>query len=303
MLSLNNINKRYGDIDALCDISLEVKSGEIMGIIGPDGSGKSTMMRILATLIVPDSGSAYIDGIDVVNEYKKVRGIVGYMPGRFSLYKDLTVGENLKLFATVFGTTVTQNYDLIRDIYVQIEPFNDRKANDLSGGMKQKLALCCALIHRPQLLILDEPTTGVDPVSRREFWDMLKRLNGDGMTIMVSTPYMDEASACTTIALMQGGKILTKDAPSKIVSRFGKRILAIKGENMFSLLKELRGCDFTHSIYSFGDEHHLVLKDGEEYRNLFNDFKNKRQKSFMYREILPQIEDCYMDIAGNNLKK
>jgi len=213
-IKLKNINKSYKNQAALKDISFEVKKGELFGLIGPDGAGKTTLFRILTTLLFADKGSASVEGFDVVNDYKKIRESVGYMPGRFSLYQDLTVAENLTFFATIFGTTLTENYDLIKDIYMQIEPFKNRRAGDLSGGMKQKLALSCALIHKPKVLFLDEPTTGVDPVSRKEFWEMLKRLKQMGITILVSTPYMDEAALCDRIALIQEGKILQIDTPS-----------------------------------------------------------------------------------------
>src|ERR1700739_3703376 len=218
-ITLNNITKTYakGTVLAVDNISFSVGSGEIFGLIGPDGAGKSTIFRMLTTLLVPDSGTATVGGLDIVKDYKAIRGIVGYMPGRFSLYQDLTVEENLNFFATVFNTSIEENYHLIKDIYVQIEPFNDRRAGKLSGGMKQKLALCCALIHKPKVLFLDEPTTGVDVVSCREFWEMLKSLKKEGITIIVSTPYMDEARLCDRIALIQKGSILSIDTPEGIV--------------------------------------------------------------------------------------
>ncbi|WP_298715519.1 ABC transporter ATP-binding protein, partial [Chitinophaga sp.] len=190
---VQNINKSYGEVQALRDISFTVEPGELFGLIGPDGAGKSTLFRILATLVLADKGNAFVNGMDVVKDYRAIRRQVGYMPGKFSLYQDLTVEENLHFFATIFNTTVKANYDMIRDIYEQIAPFKDRPAGKLSGGMKQKLALSCALVHRPAVLFLDEPTTGVDPVSRKEFWEMLQRLRDKGIPILVSTPYMDEA--------------------------------------------------------------------------------------------------------------
>ncbi|MGB8703450.1 MAG: ABC transporter ATP-binding protein, partial [Gillisia sp.] len=207
-ITLQHIGKSYKQVKALDDISFDVDPGELFGIIGPDGAGKTTLFRILTTLLIPDEGTAGVAGLNVVKDYKAIRRTVGYMPGRFSLYQDLTVEENLNFFATVFGTTLEENYDLIKDIYVQIEPFKNRRAGKLSGGMKQKLALSCALIHKPKVLFLDEPTTGVDPVSRKEFWEMLKHLKKKGITILVSTPYMDEAAQCDRIALIQEGKIL-----------------------------------------------------------------------------------------------
>ena len=223
-ISLRNISKSYKKVKAVQDISFDVNPGELFGLIGPDGAGKTTIFRILTTLLIPDEGSATVAGMDVEKDYKAIRNSVGYMPGRFSLYQDLTVEENLTFFATIFGTTIEENYDLIEDIYVQIEPFKDRRAGKLSGGMKQKLALCCALIHKPKVLFLDEPTTGVDPVSRKEFWEMLKRLQKKGITILVSTPYMDEAALCDRIALIQNGEILEIDTPEAIVNKFPNAI-------------------------------------------------------------------------------
>ena len=225
MVEVQHIAKSYGDVQALKEVSFGVQAGEIFGIIGPDGAGKSTLFRILTTLLLADSGSATVAGLDVVKEYQKIRGQIGYMPGRFSLYQDLSVIENLELFATVFNTSVAAHYHLIKDIYRQIEPFKDRKAGKLSGGMKQKLALCCALVHKPTILFLDEPTTGVDPVSRKEFWEMLRKLKREGITILVSTPYMDEASLCDRIALIQEGRFLHIDTPQNIVNRFSKPTL------------------------------------------------------------------------------
>lgn len=237
---VQEVNKAYGEVQALQDISLHIDEGELFGLIGPDGAGKTSLFRILTTLLLADSGTASVCGLDVVRDYKEIRWRVGYMPGRFSLYQDLTVEENLNFFATVFNTTVRENYDLIRDIYVQIEPFRKRKAGKLSGGMKQKLALSCALIHRPDVLFLDEPTTGVDPVSRVEFWDMLDRLKRQGITILVSTPYMDEASRCDRIALMRNGRCLSVDTPEGIRSTFDNYLYAIRSASMYKLLLDLR---------------------------------------------------------------
>src|SRR5436190_9993218 len=220
---VENIIKTYGkkkEVAALSDVSFNVEQGELFGIIGPDGAGKTSLFRILTTLLLADSGTATVDGFDVVKDYKSIRNRVGYMPGKFSLYPDLSVEENLNFFATIFNTSIKENYDLIKDIYIQIEPFKDRKAGKLSGGMKQKLALSCALIHRPSVLFLDEPTTGVDAVSRKEFWEMLKGLKKQGITILVSTPYMDEANLCDRVALIQSGKILTVDTPVNIVESY-----------------------------------------------------------------------------------
>ena len=218
-VSVRNVRLSYGKIQALKDVSLEVEEGSLFGIIGPDGAGKTSLFRIMTTLIVPDSGSAHVCGYDTVKDMAEIRRLVGYMPGHFSLYQDLTVEENLSLFASVFNTTVQENYSLVEDIYRQIEPFRKRRAGKLSGGMKQKLALCCAMIHRPRVLFLDEPTTGVDPVSRKEFWQMLSRLKAQGMTIIVSTPYMDEASLCDTVSLMKDGRFFKTDSPGAITEK------------------------------------------------------------------------------------
>src|SRR5678809_1080796 len=236
---VGNIIKTYGkkkEVTALSDISFEVAQGDLFGIIGPDGAGKTSLFRILTTLLLADSGKATVDEYDVVKDYKEIRKRIGYMPGKFSLYQDLSVEENLNFFATIFNTSIEENYDLIKDIYVQIEPFKKRKAGKLSGGMKQKLALSCALIHRPSILFLDEPTTGVDAVSRKEFWEMLKRLKQQGITILVSTPYMDEAGLCDRVALMQAGKILSTGTPNEITAAFKQNILGIKANNMHQLL-------------------------------------------------------------------
>src|SRR6187397_2415930 len=236
---VENIIKTYGkkkEVTALSDISFNVSQGELFGVIGPDGAGKTSLFRILTTLLLADSGKATVDGFDVVKEYKAIRKGVGYMPGKFSLYPDLSVEENLNFFATIFNTSIQENYDLIKDIYVQIEPFKDRKAGKLSGGMKQKLALSCALIHRPSVLFLDEPTTGVDAVSRKEFWEMLKRLKRQGITILVFTPYIDEASLCDRVALVQSGRLMSVDTPAGVTNSFGKPLVAVRGNNMLELL-------------------------------------------------------------------
>lgn len=292
---IDTISKNYGEVEALQDISLEIHSGELFGFIGPDGAGKTTLFRILTTLLLADKGTATVCDLDVVRDYKKIRTIVGYMPGRFSLYQDLTVEENLNFFATVFNTTVEENYDLVRDIYVQIEPFKKRKAGKLSGGMKQKLALSCALIHRPRVLFLDEPTTGVDPVSRVEFWDMLDRLKKQGITILVSTPYMDEAARCDRIALMRSGRCLSVDTPVGIRSSFGRRVWCVRSAAMYELLLDLRLFSGTLSCYAFGDAHHLTLKeDGKEMDALKRFLKEKGYTDIDIEPIDPSVEDCFM---------
>ncbi|MGB5028665.1 MAG: ABC transporter ATP-binding protein [Chitinophagaceae bacterium] len=293
---VNNIIKRYGSkkavITALQGVSFDVKQGELFGIIGPDGAGKTSLFRILTTLLLADEGTATVDGFDVVKDYKSIRQRVGYMPGKFSLYQDLTVKENLDFFATIFNTTVEENYALIKDIYSQIEPFKERKAGKLSGGMKQKLALSCALIHRPSVLFLDEPTTGVDAVSRKEFWELLTRLKEHGITILVSTPYMDEASLCDRVALIQSGKILSINTPQGIVDSFGKKLLAVKSNDMLHLLKDLKQCKEVEDAYPFGEYHHVVLKkDGEE---LLKSYLEQKGYLFKLKEAKPNIEDCFM---------
>src|SRR5882757_8589065 len=238
-VTVSNIIKKYGTkkapVTALQGISFEVSQGELFGIIGPDGAGKTSLFRILTTLLLADGGTAMVDGLDVVKGYKKIRQRVGYMPGRFSLYQDLTVSENLDFFATIFNTSIEENYELVKEIYVQIEPFKNRRAGKLSGGMKQKLALCCALIHKPVVLFLDEPTTGVDAVSRKEFWEMLKRLKQQGITILVSTPYMDEATLCDRIALLQSGKILSVDTPGNVIQAYPGKLYAVKAGTVSKL--------------------------------------------------------------------
>lgn len=261
-ITLDNIVKTYdkGKVLAVDKASFEMTEGETFGLIGPDGAGKTSIFRVLTTLLLPDGGSATVAGFDVVKEYEKIRNCIGYMPGRFSLYQDLTVEENLRFFATIFNTSIEENYELIREIYVQIEPFKTRRAGKLSGGMKQKLALCCALIHKPVVLFLDEPTTGVDAVSRVEFWEMLKRLKYQGITILVSTPYMDEAALCDRIALIEGGKILSIDSPGNTMKKYPGKLFSVKAANMHQLLKDLRSFDDTHSCFTFGDAMHVSFK-------------------------------------------
>jgi len=301
-IELKNIVKTYSTkknkITAVDNVSFSVKEGELFGLIGPDGAGKSSIFRILTTLLLADSGSASVMELDVVNDYKQIRKIVGYMPGRFSLYQDLTVEENLEFFATIFNTSIEANYNLIADIYIQLEPFKKRRAGKLSGGMKQKLALCCALIHKPKVLFLDEPTTGVDPVSRKEFWEMLKRLKEQGISILVSTPYMDEAKICDRIALIQNGNILEIDTPQNIVDRFDKNLYAVRSDNMFELLKDLRSFPETESCFAFGDKHHLFLKDNNFDLNELKTYL-QNQTNLEIKKIEPGIEDCFMRLIAN----
>lgn len=298
MVLVDNIVKTYekGKVKAVNDVSFEVKRGELFGLIGPDGAGKTSLFRILTTLLLADSGSATVDGYDIVKKYKDVRQHIGYMPGRFSLYQDLTIAENLSFFAQIFNTTIVENYDLIRDIYVQIEPFKDRRAGKLSGGMKQKLALCCALIHKPTVLFLDEPTTGVDAVSRKEFWEMLKKLREKDITILVSTPYMDEASLCERVALIQNGKLLDVDTPLSIRQKFNKKLFAVRSKEMFRLLMELKKWAFAESCFTFGDAHHLTLKNQDWGESEILDFLTQKQHQNIEVAITePTIEDCFLD--------
>ncbi|TXE07736.1 ABC transporter ATP-binding protein [Gelidibacter salicanalis] len=297
-ISVTNISKSYKNAKALQDISFEVKPNELFGIIGPDGAGKTTLFRILTTLLFPDQGTATVAGFDVVKDYKKIRNSVGYMPGKFSLYHDLTVEENLNFFATIFGTTIEENYNLIKDIYIQIEPFKDRRAGKLSGGMKQKLALSCALIHKPKVLFLDEPTTGVDPVSRKEFWEMLKRLQQKGITILVSTPYMDEAALCDRVALIQDGKILQIDTPEAIVKHYPTSLYNVRSTNMYQLITSLKTYEHHHSVYPFGEFVH--------YTDTRSDFNPEDLKVYLESKTLSDIqierteatiEDSFMELS------
>ncbi len=300
-ISVQHITKTYnkGSILALDDISFEVAKGELFGLIGPDGAGKSSLFRILTTLLIADKGTAMVDGWDVIKDYKKIRSCVGYMPGKFSLYQDLTIEENLAFFASLFGTTFEENYNLIKDIYVQIEPFKKRRAGKLSGGMKQKLALCCALIHKPSVLFLDEPTTGVDAVSRKEFWEMLKRLKQQDITIMVSTPYMDEATLCERIALIQNGKILTINTPENIVSTYPDQLYAIKGNGMYKLLTECRNYDNIKAAYAFGEFIHVAFKNetNKSPNDLLLFLQQKHNSTIEIKKIEPTIEDSFIRLS------
>lgn len=300
---MHNLTKLYKTkketVHAVQEVSFDVEKGDLFGIIGPDGAGKTSLFRMLTTLLLPDGGSATVDGSDIVKDLQVIRNKIGYMPGRFSLYQDLTVEENLHFFATIFKTTVKDNYDLIKDIYVQIEPFKKRRAGKLSGGMKQKLALSCALIHRPVVLFLDEPTTGVDAVSRKEFWDMLKRLKEQGITILVSTPYMDEAGMCDRVALMQNGKILSTGTPASIIGSFVNTILAVKSDNMYPLLRQLDKWQGAKDSYSFGEYHHVVVKEGYSEEQLRQFLKDNYADEIEIRPTEPNIEDCFMQLMQN----
>lgn len=297
-ITVSNISKSYGKVTALTDISFDVKPGELFGLIGPDGAGKTTLFRILTTLLLADKGQAVVAGYDVLKKYKSIRNSVGYMPGRFSLYQDLTVEENLNFFATIFGTTIEENYDLIKDIYVQIEAFKTRRAGKLSGGMKQKLALSCALIHKPKVLFLDEPTTGVDPVSRKEFWEMLKRLQQKGITILVSTPYMDEAALCDRIALIQDGKILEIDTPKAIVNHFPKSLYNIRANDMYGLIESLTNYEHTYSIFPFGEfVHYTDKRESIDTESLKAYLVSQNLTDIYIEKTQPTIEDTFMELA------
>ena len=296
----SGICKKFGDTQALKDISFDVNEGELFGFIGPDGAGKTTLFRIITTLLLPDRGSMTILGLDSTKGYRKLRENIGYMPGRFSLYLDLTVEENLNFYASGFGTTVEENYELIRDIYSHIEPFKTRLAGKLSGGMKQKLALSCALIHRPRLLVLDEPTTGVDAVSRTEFWEMLRKLRQHNITIVVSTPYMDEAMRCDRVALIQTGQIMSIDKPRNIRDGFSGKLFSVKAYDKYRLLIALREYTGTLSVYPFGDSIHVTLS-GEKPEKALVEFLSKNGiTDSVISEIEAGIEDRFLELMGED---
>ena len=296
IVSANHLTKSYnkGKVKSLCGLTFEVKEGEIYGIIGPDGAGKTTLFRILATLLTADEGTATLDGLDTLRDYKQIRQRIGYMPGRFSLYQDLTVEENLRFFATIFHTTIEENYHLVEDIYRQIEPFKKRRAGKLSGGMKQKLTLSCALIHAPRVLLLDEPTTGVDPVSRKEFWEILKKLKQHGITILVSTPYMDEAMLCDRIALIQDGSFLQVDTPQGIIDSYHQRLWAVSSAQMHPLLNDLRHQPEVQTAFSFGETYHITVSPQATPEALTKALVQAGHTDVSIRPIEPSIEDCFM---------
>ncbi len=300
-IEIHNLSKSFGTVSALTDISLDIQGNTLYGFIGPDGAGKTTIFRILATLLIPDKGEAFVKGYNVISDYKKIRHFVGYMAGRFSLYPDLTVEENIKFYATIFETSLKKNYHLIKTVYSHLEPFKNRPALKLSGGMKQKLALCCALIHNPEILILDEPTTGVDAVSRREFWELLKELKEKGMTILVSTPYMDEASLCDNVALMQKGTVMLNDKPENIVAAYKRKLFALKSSDIHRLITDVRSFDETLNAYLFGQSVHLTLKDQSD--NSCNKIITKLEKlghnNITLSLIRPEIEDCFIEAIEN----
>ena len=301
-LVVEGLTKRFGENVALDEVSLEVKPAELFGLVGPDGGGKTTLFRILTTLVLPDAGSARVLGLDVVRDMWAIRARVGYMPGRFSLYPDLSVEENLRFFASVFGTSIEDGYSIIAPIYNQIEPFRARRAGALSGGMKQKLALCCALVHRPDILFLDEPTTGVDAVSRREFWELLAGLKASGLTILVSTPYMDEADRCDRVALIQLGRVLAIDVPSALGARFPTPLFSVRGRDRQALIRALREYEHAVSVFPFGDELHYSDARGTMLPDAIaadvRSYLAGRAGAAEVRPIAPGIEDTFMALMG-----
>jgi len=295
VISCRDLKKSYGEHQALISINLEVSRGELFGLIGPDGAGKTSLFRILASLLIPDQGQSSVLGFDPVKEYREVRKIIGYMPGRFSLYMDLTVQENLDFYASVFGTSSKNQYHLIEDIFKQLEPFRKRRAGQLSGGMKQKLALSCAMIHQPKVLILDEPTTGVDAVSRVEFWDSLSKLKNSGVTILVSTPYMDEANRCDRIALIQQGRLLKTSTPEQLIDQYPDNLYAIVCDDRFKLKASLEDQNAIKSIHLFGQELHVTFRDEEGLRFL-SEFAKNEKLEIGIKKIEPKVEDCFIQL-------
>ncbi len=300
-ININGVDKSYGQVKAVQQATFEVPGNCLFGLIGPDGAGKTTLFRMITTLLIPDSGNVTVFGYDTVKEYRKIRLFTGYMPGRFSLYPDLTVGENISFYATIFGTSVKKNYHLIRPVYSLLEPFRDRLASNLSGGMKQKLALCCALIHNPKLLVLDEPTTGVDAVSRKEFWETLHQLKESGMTIMVSTPYMDEAARCDRIALMQAGRIMDQDTPGAILSKFTVPLFEITVNDRLGTLQLLRSMPEIKRAYLFGRYIHIATDSaGHGVEWLKTRISAQSVTEVRITPVVADFEDCFIDAVENN---
>ena len=294
-LVIDHISKTFGSVEALRELSLEISEGELFGLIGPDGAGKTTLFRIMASLMLPDGGNCTMLGYDVVKDFREIRRMIGYMPGRFSLYMDLTVEENLDFYARVFGSSIHDNYDLVRDVYEQIEPFRKRRAGRLSGGMKQKLALSCALIHRPRILILDEPTTGVDAVSRQEFWEMLKKIQREGITIVVSTPYMDEAGMCDRVALMQKGRILQVSSPADLGSDDAYILYSLRSNRgVYPFLNRLRCMEEVRHAWLFGDSLHVVMQDKGDAGKVEAQLRQGEDPGLVWERITPGIEDEFM---------
>lgn len=295
MIIVSGISKSFNQVKALNNITLKIEQGILFGFIGPDGAGKTTLLRIITTLMIPDEGSVSVSGYDTVKDYRKIRQFVGYMPGRFSLYPDLTVKENLTFYATLFGTTVEENYEKIRPVYLLLEPFENRLARDLSGGMKQKLALSCALIHNPRILVLDEPTTGVDAVSRKEFWDTLSELKNTGMTILVSTPYMDEAARCDQIALIQNGNIVDQNTPSAILASYRFPLFSIRPALRAQAVQILRDIKGVRQAYLFGHSIHASLNKGLDADWLAREMSQNGIEDFTIENIEPGFEDCFIE--------
>jgi len=297
IVNVKNLKKNYDKVEAVKGVNFSVSKGELFGLIGPDGAGKTSIFRILTTLMFPTEGSVSMMNLDVVKEYKEIRNSLGYMPQRFSLYQDLSVEENLEFFARIFGTSIEENYDLIKDIYIQIEPFKNRLAGQLSGGMKQKLALSCALIHSTEILILDVLTTGVDAVSRKEFWEMLIRLKEKGITILVSTPYMDEANLCDRVALIQNGEIMSIDTPDKIIGKFGRKLWAVKSDNIYKLIQDLKSEDIIDTVFPFGEYLHITVKSEEENLSELNSVLEQKGHTGIEMQLIDaNIEDCFMEL-------
>lgn len=300
-INIEGISKNFKAVQALEEISFRVEEGELFGLIGPDGAGKTSLIRILTTLLLPSKGHATVSGWDIRKSYKSIRHHIGYMPGVFALYQDLTVEENLRFFATVFGSSIEKNYDLIAPIYEQIKPFKHRRAGKLSGGMKQKLALSCALIHRPRVLFLDEPTTGVDAVSRQEFWEMLQGMKNHDITVFVSTPYMDEAVLCDRIALIQKGEILDIDTPKKVIEHFDRKLIRVKSNDRYALLQDLRSLEYTDTVYPFGEYTHVTLHDDEGITEsmIKDSLTEKGHLNLVVEATSPDIEDRFIDLMKN----
>lgn len=298
MIKIDNISKSYGKVETLKQISFTVETGQLYGLIGPDGAGKTSLFRILTTLLIPSEGKASLSGFDTVKDYREIRKMVGYMPEHFSLYMDLTVEENLNFFAKVFSTSIEENYEMIKDIYVMLEPFKKRKAGDLSGGMKQKLALSCALIHKPEYLLLDEPTTGVDPVSRKEFWEILKKLQKQGLTTLVSTPFMDDAELCDQVALIQDGQILSIDTPQNIAEAFPHQLWELVSDNNYHSLQILDKFDKKISAFAFGRSIHLACHDEVTEAEIVAFFKEQKIGLKSIKSIKAKIEDAFMELMA-----
>jgi ABC-type multidrug transport system ATPase subunit len=298
-ICIEKISKQYGKVNALSEISFEVSEGEVFGLIGPDGAGKTTLFNILATLQLPTSGKSTLLNYDVIADYKKIRREIGYLPGVFSLYPDLTVYENLRFFSTMYGSNIKENMTLIEPIWKQIAPFKERQARQLSGRMKQKLALCCALIHKPKILFLDEPTTGVDPVSRREFWNLLNDIKKQDIAVLVSTPYMDEANRCDRIALMKEGKIITINTPVQIINNYKGKLYSLKAETIFNLLDCMQQCPLQCNYYPYGECMHVSFYEEHfEYQYFTNFLTDSNQAFSQFIQIQPTIEDCFIELVA-----